>query len=784
MDSLEKDPFNRRSLRSAIGSWMVAAVVLTGLASWSAWSALGAPFPSFFVDPYGFYSTVELPGWGLDERARPERVISVEGVPLGEKVAFGDFPADRLKRSLVEVRAHGRTSAVLTVEKGGLRVQSAYPLRAVGVREVWSFFGMYALSGWFVLWSGAVVALIARRREGGRAYSFWAVGTFLFLITLFDYHTTRMLAPLFAVSTTWVTLGFAWLAHSFPDPPAPSRRLRAATRAGGALLGLAAAALLVAPALGESPRTLQALIPIPAVLCLLALVAAMVIRLRSATGRARAELLSASSGLILMPIFLILTITLGLTRGSGLLHLTLPFIVFTIPAAIGYALIRHNILATTVVLSRALLLVPVVAFSAIVAPAITLALWDLLQRHDAVRAAPIILGTALFAALFAVGRRLVSRAFLPATSEFRPTIEQLTDRLSSLREQRAVRDAVKGVTRWLSAADVDLLEPDGLGEVQALPEDGPARVRAGDLVWTQESAWRRRLLVPMRSLGELRGVLLVAPKHQAALYNSEDLKLLQTIAGLGALALHHADVMDQLASLRRLEVDAARGEKRLTLEMLGAELSHEIAYPLNYFRFLLKRAERGQPLAEPDVAIGREEVERLERMVATLRKLKPPPVKLAPLLVSGPLRRALELLRDPLDDLGVTVTNEVPEDLVVVADHDPLLQMFANLLRNALQAAGRGGKMGVRRVAGIGATALEVWDSGPGVPEEIQGKLFDPWVTAKEGGLGLGLAVTQRIVLAFGWTITFSREGGFTRFRVHVPATPPAERAPRMEAAE
>src|SRR4029079_12958985 len=86
-------------------------------------------------------------------------------------------------------------------------------------------------------------------------------------------------------------------------------------------------------------------------------------------------------------------------------------------------------------------------------------------------------------------------------------------------------------------------------------------------------------------------------------------------------------------SIRRLEAEVARDDKRLTLGMLGAEMSHEIAYPLNFLRYLLREANEGAPSAPRDLEAGREELGRLERMFATLHKLKVPEPQLAPALV-------------------------------------------------------------------------------------------------------------------------------------------------------
>jgi len=289
-------------------------------------------------------------------------------------------------------------------------------------------------------------------------------------------------------------------------------------------------------------------------------------------------------------------------------------------------------------------------------------------------------------------------------------------------------------------------------------------------VWTTEPHWRRHLLVPMRSQGGLRGVLKLAPKHAAALYTREDLELLETISSLGAVALHNAEVFSELEAMRRLEADVARDDKRLTLGLLGAEVSHEIAYPLNFLRYLLREASGGAPVDPRDLAAAREEIGRLERMFATLHKLKIPEPELAPVLVLPRVLRALDLVREIVDANNIAAAIDVPPDLVVIAEPDRLVQILANLLRNAVQAVPAGSAVGVRsRANGGGAMVLEVWDEGPGIADDIGSTIFDPFVSSKKGSMGLGLAVTQRLVRGFGWSIGVRREEGRTVFGIEIP---------------
>jgi nitrogen-specific signal transduction histidine kinase len=71
---------------------------------------------------------------------------------------------------------------------------------------------------------------------------------------------------------------------------------------------------------------------------------------------------------------------------------------------------------------------------------------------------------------------------------------------------------------------------------------------------------------------------------------------------------------------------------------------------------------------------------------------------------------------------------------------------------------------------------LEVWDEGPGIAEDIGATLFDPFVSTKQGSMGVGLAVTQRLVRAFGWSIGVRREEGRTVFGIEIPPARPDHR--------
>ncbi|MBI1731142.1 MAG: PAS domain-containing protein [Gammaproteobacteria bacterium] len=113
------------------------------------------------------------------------------------------------------------------------------------------------------------------------------------------------------------------------------------------------------------------------------------------------------------------------------------------------------------------------------------------------------------------------------------------------------------------------------------------------------------------------------------------------------------------------------------------------------------------------------------------------------------------------------------------ADRDQLVQIFLNLVRNAVQAAGSGGRVTLRtrvkRNCSIRqqqhrlALQVEVIDSGPGVPAEIESEMFFPMVTGRADGVGLGLSIAQALTQAHDGSIEYERDGGQTVFRILLP---------------
>jgi signal transduction histidine kinase len=739
-------------------------------------------FPGLFIDPHGSFSAVWWPAWGarMPPLRFPDRLIAIDGEPVPPETARFELPARPIAERLASLRARGQTDVRLTfaTDQGPKTITRS--LRARGADETLFYFGLYALVALFVLWSGLAVLVLARRRAGAIAYTAWSVGTFVFMVTFYDYHSAARLAPLFTLSTVSFPVCVVWLAYSFPEPPRTRRRTLRAIVIAFTVCGVGVAGVLaVGPYLffpgRPDLRSLRLAVGPVALSSLLVLSISILSRLRAAQGLRRQELVSSALGLAAVPALMAIGFLMTFVSGTSVIHILLPFLVQLMPLSVGYALIRHNVLETSAVLTRRLFVIPVLTGALVVAIIAWLVLRAAVHSERSALVVPWLGGALMFVLLVALGARVAGRLFFAATARFRPTLQQLADDLASKGNARDIGGAIQeAVMRWLPTEHAEVLAPADLDRLPHRPDGVNALMDAGTAVWTTEPHWRRHLLVPMRSQGGLRGVLKLAPKHEAALYTREDLDLLETISSLGAVALHNAEVFAELEAIRRLEADVARDDKRLTLAMLGAEMSHEIAYPLNFLRYLLRENNGGTPVDARDLEAAREEIGRLERMFATLHRLKIPEPHMEPVLVLPRALRALDLVREIVEASRIAASIDVPPDLVVVADPDRLVQIFANLLRNAVQAVPPGSAVGIRsRPDGHGTIWLEVWDEGPGIAEEIAGAIFDPFVSGKQGGMGLGLAVTQRLVRGFGWSIGVKREEGRTIFGIEIPPPRP-----------
>ena len=237
--------------------------------------------------------------------------------------------------------------------------------------------------------------------------------------------------------------------------------------------------------------------------------------------------------------------------------------------------------------------------------------------------------------------------------------------------------------------------------------------------------------------------------------------------------------------------EALASQNAQDMRMWAAQLAHEIGNPLNAIGINLQLMDRSvarlpegpdrDDLAE-SLRTARDEVSRLDALLRnSLNALRGGAPNLVPCDVLAVLQRALGTLRAEIQEHGIRVEVDAPARLPPVpGDADQLQQVFFNLVKNAVQAMGEGGRLAIALSADDRDLSVAIRDSGAGIAPEDFGRLFQPFRTTKAGGHGIGLSVVKRVVEAHGGRIDVSsKPGEGTCFRLVFPlATRRARRLP------
>jgi len=210
---------------------------------------------------------------------------------------------------------------------------------------------------------------------------------------------------------------------------------------------------------------------------------------------------------------------------------------------------------------------------------------------------------------------------------------------------------------------------------------------------------------------------------------------------------------------RQRERELLRADQLAMVGQMAAGVAHELRNPLTSIKMLIQAAQKGGApgLADDDLAIIEHEIRRLEKSLQRfLDFARPPRPERRPLDLATVVDRALALIEGRARKQRVSLSFAAPtEPVIVEADADQMQQLLLNLMLNSLDVMPDGGALTVE-LAGAPSDQAEllVRDTGPGVPAELLPRLFDPFVSTKETGIGLGLAVSHRIAERHGGTLT------------------------------
>jgi signal transduction histidine kinase len=242
---------------------------------------------------------------------------------------------------------------------------------------------------------------------------------------------------------------------------------------------------------------------------------------------------------------------------------------------------------------------------------------------------------------------------------------------------------------------------------------------------------------------------------------------------LGDLGDAFNTMADRLA---KLQEEVKRQERQAMFGRVAAGLVHDLSHPIqnigNSTRLLLRE----------DIDLESRDMFRrtIERELSTLKRfmddlrhvVKPKPIERFAMDINGSVAEIVESMRGEGDRNGVTVeANYAQGPLVIEGDRFALGRVYRNLITNAIQATEAGGRVTIATSRVGDHVEVTVTDTGSGIPADRLSAIFDDFVTTKRRGLGLGLAISKRIVEQLDGTIAVESEvGRGTAFTLRLPA--------------
>ncbi|HVS40516.1 MAG TPA: ATP-binding protein [Gemmataceae bacterium] len=250
-----------------------------------------------------------------------------------------------------------------------------------------------------------------------------------------------------------------------------------------------------------------------------------------------------------------------------------------------------------------------------------------------------------------------------------------------------------------------------------------------------------------------------------------------------------ARIAERTSELQEAQARLLHQEKMAAFGLLAAGIAHEVGNPLASIsalvQLLQRRTDDPYTLDRLGLVSG-----QLQRIRTTLRELiefsRPASTEKTRFTLAEVLEEALSIAKYYKRTRGRIAAPPLPPDLPpLFGVRDQLVQAFLNLVLNAIDAAGRDGRVELSvTLLGHGlltmpqqAVEVAVRDDGHGVAPECAGRLFQPYFTTKKYGTGLGLFVTRQLVADHGGTVDFESrpsEGAVFRVRLPLPASAPA----------
>jgi len=316
------------------------------------------------------------------------------------------------------------------------------------------------------------------------------------------------------------------------------------------------------------------------------------------------------------------------------------------------------------------------------------------------------------------------------------------------------REKVRGVFRKLMAIDVAPVE---YHENPLVRKDGEERL----------ISFHNTVLRGAR--GEIAGVLLSAADITERKRAEEDLREAQE----KLLAEQRAARERAEGELAKLSDELVRTTRLAAIGQVSATIAHDLRNPLGSIRnavfYLRRKATDDQPLLQEYLGIIDQEIDTADGIIHSLLSMAHAKALNKQEVDLGRLTREVLARDQKAEPLRCQISVD-PDPFTVHADSDQLRRVVQNLLHNAAAAVGGAGEVFVEASRESDADVIVFRDSGPGVAPEVRETLFDPLVTTKVKGTGLGLTICRQIVERHGGTIDLiDQDAGGAAFRIRLP---------------